>query len=121
VLKVLSPIWLTKPETARRVRQRIGTVLDWAKAAGYRSGHNPVEGVAKGLPLQKGRENHHEAMPYAEVPAFLRNLRASDDGEIGRLALELLILTACRTGEVRSTKWSEFDLTPNYGPYQPRE
>ena len=49
VLKVLSPIWLTKPETARRVRQRIGTVLDWAKAAGFRTGDNPVDGVSKGL------------------------------------------------------------------------
>lgn len=52
VLRVLAPIWLTKPETARRVRQRIGTVLDWAKAAGHRSGENPIEGVAKGLPKQ---------------------------------------------------------------------
>ncbi len=52
VLKALAPIWLTKPETARRVRQRIGTVMDWAKAAGHRAGDNPVEGVAKGLPKQ---------------------------------------------------------------------
>src|SRR4051794_159246 len=52
ILKVLSPIWLTKPETARRVRQRLGTVLDWAKAAGFRAGDNPVSGVGKGLPKQ---------------------------------------------------------------------
>ncbi len=71
VLKVLAPIWLTKPETARRVRQRIGTVLDWAKAAGHRNGDNPVEGVLKGLPKQTDGDEHHAALPYADVPAFV--------------------------------------------------
>ena len=58
VLKALSPIWLTKPETARRLRQRIGTMLRWAKAAGHRSGDNPVAGIAKGLPKQTDEETH---------------------------------------------------------------
>ena len=75
VLRVLAPIWLTKGETARRVRQRIGTVLDWAKAAGHRSGDNPVEGVERGLPKQGEREEHHAALPYVEVPAFVAQLR----------------------------------------------
>jgi integrase len=110
VLKALGPIWLTKPETARRVRQRIKSVLDWAKAAGFRSGENPVEGVEKGLPKQNGRDKHHEAMPYAEVPAFIKALRASDAGEITRLALEFLILTAARTSEVIEAEWNEIDL-----------
>lgn len=70
-LLVLSPIWLTKPETARRVRQRIGAVLDWGKAAGFREGDNPVAGVAKGLPKQPERRAHHAALPYDEVPAFI--------------------------------------------------
>lgn len=110
VLRALSPIWLTKAETARRVRQRIGTVLDWAKAAGHRSGDNPVEGVAKGLPKQGEREEHHAALPYAEVPSFVARLRAmSGPGEIGRLAFEFLILTAARTGEVLGARWSEID------------
>lgn len=110
VLRALSPIWLTKGETARRVRQRIGTVLDWAKAAGHRSGDNPVEGVAKGLPKQSEREEHHAALPYAEVPAFMARLRAmSGQGEIGRLAFEFLILTATRTSEVLGARWSEID------------
>ena len=78
VLRVLSPIWLTKPETARRVRQRIGTVLDWAKAAGFRAGENPVAGVAKGLPRQPDRKDHHAALPSAEVPGFLAALHEVD-------------------------------------------
>lgn len=110
VMKALGPIWLTKPETARRVRQRIKAVLDWAKAAGFRSGENPVDGVEKGLPKQNGRDSHHEAMAYGQVPAFIQNLRASDAGEITRLALEFLILTASRTSEVLQARWDEFDL-----------
>ena len=110
ILRVLSPIWLTKPETARRVRQRIGTVLDWAKAAGFRIGENPVVGVAKGLPKQGDKDSHHTALPYAEVPSFVAKLRAStEQGEIARLAFEFLILTAARTGEVIGAEWSEID------------
>ncbi len=100
ILKALSPIWLTKQETARRVRQRIGTVLDWAKAAGFRAGSNPVSEISKALPRQSERKGHHAAMPYAEVPAFVRELRRDDAATIPDLAFELLILTAARTGEV---------------------
>lgn len=110
LLKVLGPIWLTKPETARRVRRRIGTVLDWAKAAGHRSGENPVSGVTKGLPKQNAQNQHFAAMPFAEVPTFMQRLRAAENRSIGSLAFEFLILTACRTGEVLGTTWSEFDL-----------
>jgi hypothetical protein len=67
ILKALSPIWMTKPETARRVRQRIGTVLDWAKAAGHRAGSNPVKEISKALPRQSDRKGHHAALPYTEV------------------------------------------------------
>jgi integrase len=69
---------LTKQETVRRVRQRIGTVLDWAKAAGFRSGNNPVAEISKALPRQSERKGHHAAMPYAEVPAFVQALRRGD-------------------------------------------
>jgi integrase len=109
VLKVLVPIWLTKPETARRVRQRIGTVLDWAKAAGFRSDENPVAGVAKGLPKQLDRDVHHAALPYGAVPDFVTALRASSNSEVVRLAFEFLILSACRTKEVLGATWSEID------------
>lgn len=107
VLNALSPIWLTKPETARRVRQRIGTVLDWAKAAGHRDGDNPVHGVGKGLPKQSDRATHHAALPYGEVADFIAKLRRDDSAETIRLAFEFLILTATRTSEVLLAKWDE--------------
>ncbi len=109
VLRVLSPIWLTKPETARRVRQRIGTVFDWAKAAGFRAGDNPVDGVAKGLPKQGDRDEHHAALPYSEVARFIKVLHATENGETVRLAFEFLILTAARTSEVLNATWTEVD------------
>jgi integrase len=110
ILRALSPIWLTKPETARRVRQRIGTVLDWAKAAGFRSGNNPVEEISKALPRQPDRKGHHAALSYSELPAFLVRLQGCDAGETVRLSLEFLILTAGRTNEVLEARWSEFNL-----------
>ena len=110
VLKVLAPIWLTRPETARRVRQRIGAVLDWAKAAGFREGENPVAGVAKGLPRQPDRKAHHAALPYAEVPGFLAALHEVDIGLSARLAFEFVVLTAARTSEVLAARWDEIDL-----------
>lgn len=107
VLGVLSPIWLTKPETARRVKQRIGSVLDWAKASGFRSGDNPVEGVTMGLPRQASQDNHHSAIPYSEVPAFIQALHQDSGMESVHLAFEFMILTATRTSEVLNAKWSE--------------
>jgi integrase len=109
VLRALSPIWLTKPETARRVRQRVRAVFDWAKAAGHRAGDNPVDGIARALPRQNGLPGHFAAMPYAEVPNFLRALRESGMGETARLAFEFLVLTAARTGEVLGARWEEID------------
>jgi integrase len=111
VLRALSPIWLTKSETARRVRQRIGTVLDWAGSVGYRQGENPTVGVTKGLPKQQKSNSHHAALPYTEVPSFVARLRSSDnDGQIARLAFEFLILTAGRTSEILLARWKEVDL-----------
>lgn len=110
VLRVLSPIWLAKPETARRVRQRIKTVLDWAKASGFRTAENPVDGVAKGLPRQLEHKEHHAALAYSEVPGFIAKLRASKLNEPTRLAFEFLILTGARTGEVVGAKREEVDL-----------
>ena len=81
------------------MRHRIKTVLDWAKAAGFRTGENPVDGVARGLPKQPDRDGHHAAMPYAQVPAFLQRLKESELGEATKLAFEFLILTSSRTGE----------------------
>ncbi|MCC7328166.1 MAG: integrase arm-type DNA-binding domain-containing protein [Burkholderiales bacterium] len=107
VLRVLSPIWLAKPETARRVRQRMRTVLDWAKAAGHRTGDNPVDSVEQGLPKHADRAEHHAALPYASVPIFAMHLQASDAGASVKLAFEFALLTAARTGEVLGAQWDE--------------
>lgn len=111
LLRVLSPVWLTKPETARRLKQRLGTVFDWAKASGYRTGDNPIEGVERGLPKQGNQKEHHAALPYVDVPAFITRMRATDAGLPTRQAFEFLILTAARTGEVIGAEWSEIDFT----------
>lgn len=105
---VLAPIWLSKPETARRVRQRIGTVLDWAYARGLRATEAPMRSLAKGLPRQPKKDSHFAALPYSEVPALIARLR--ERSSVGRLALEALILTAARSGEIRLATWKEFDL-----------
>jgi len=105
VLRVLAPIWTEKAETARRVRQRVRTVMDWARTAGHFEGVNPVEGVEKGLARQKDRVTHHAAMPWGEVPGFLPELGES----VAALTLRFLILTAARTGEVIGARWSEIN------------
>ena len=105
---VLASIWLTKPETARRVRQRIGAVLDWSYVKGYRKTEAPMRSLSKGLPRQPRKDGHFAAMPYADVPKLIARLR--ERSSVGRLALEALILTAARSGEIRGATWSEVDL-----------
>jgi integrase len=111
VRDVLADIWLTIPETARRVRQRIGTVLDFAHAKGWREAEAPLRSISRGLPKQPRVREHFAALPWREVPDFIANmatkLKASDTV---LLAIEFLILTAARSGEVRGATWSEFDL-----------
>ena len=110
VLKVLTPIWLTKPETARRVRQRLKTVLEWARAAGHRSGENPVDLIGDALPKASANKiEHHAALPFAEVPKFVTALRDGEAESVTKLAFELLILTASRTIEIRRARWEEID------------
>lgn len=105
---LLAKIWLSKPETARRVRQRIGAVLDWAYAKGFRSSEAPMRSVSKGLPKQPKRDNHFAALPYSDAPALMQKLAGEDS--YGRLALRFLIFTAARSGEVRLATWKEIDL-----------
>lgn len=112
VLAVLEPIWKTKPETASRVRGRIGSVLDWAKARGYRDGENPARWrghLDHLLPARNKvrRVKHFAALPYAELPALIAKLRTQP--ELPARALEFLILTAARTGEVLGAQWDEID------------
>jgi integrase len=105
---LLAEIWLAKPETARRVRQRIGAVLDWAYAKGLRQSEAPMRSLSKGLPRQPKKDNHFAALPYPEAPALMAELAKL--GTAGRLALRFLILTAARSGEVRHASWQEIDL-----------
>ncbi len=114
VLRVLTPIWLEKTETAVRLRGRIEKILDWAKAQGYRSGDNPAAWrghLDAGLlpsPSKVADAGHHAALPWSEMGAFLVALRAMQGS--GARAMEVIILTATRTSEVLNAKWSEFDL-----------
>ena len=108
VRDALVAIWLKKPETARRLRQRICTVIDWAVAKGYREAALPMPVIDKALPKQRVKPKHHAALPYAGLPDFMAALRARET--MGRLALEAVILTAARSGEVRLAEWSELDL-----------
>jgi integrase len=110
VLSVLRPIWTSKEETARRVKQRIATVLDYAAAEGWRSGENPVTGVKRGLSDKRAPVKHHKALPYAQLPAFIQAMRQSKLSETAKLAFEFLILAAARTSEVLGATWNEVDL-----------
>jgi integrase len=112
VLKVLEPIWNDKYETASRLRGRIKVILDWAKVSGYRGGDNPAtwSGHLDHLLARRSRlaPRHHPALPYLELPAFMAELREHEG--ISPRALEFLILTAARTGEVIGAQVREIDI-----------
>lgn len=113
VLRAIEPIWQSTTETASRVRGRIEAILDWARARGYRTGENAARwrGHMDQLlpaPTKVRRVQHLAALPYAELPVFMAELR-QQDGMAAR-ALEFAILTCCRTGEVLGMRWSEVDL-----------
>lgn len=113
VLTVLEPIWRTKTETATRVRSRIESVLGWATTKGYREGLNPArwkEHLDSQLPQASkvAKEKHHPALPFRDVGAFILKLRTLQGN--GARALELAILTAARSGEIRGATWGEVDL-----------
>ena len=113
VLKVLEPIWNTKPETASRVRGRIEAVLDWAKARSYRNGENPARWRGHLDHLLPARTKvrkveHHAALPYREIGAFMAALRERE--ALAAAALEFAILTAGRTSEVIHARWDEIDV-----------
>jgi len=110
ILAALNPTWLSRPETSRRVLQRIRVVMDWCKAQGYCSADNPTTGVTKVLPKHREAKGHHAALPFQEVPAFIQDLRDADSGLAVRLAFELTILCAARTSETLRATWAEVDL-----------
>jgi integrase len=113
VLKILQPIWRDKTETANRLRGRIEVILDAAKAHGYRSGENPARwrghlDMLLARPNKIAPHEHHAALPYPEIGAFMADLRGRDS--TSARCLEFLILTAARTGEVLGAQWGELDL-----------
>ena len=113
VVQVIEPIWTAKTETTSRVRGRKESVLDWAKARGFRSGENPARwrGHLSNLlpkPDKVRRVKHHAALHYDDVPAFMQALRKRD--AVTARGLEFLILTAARAGEVVGAQWDDIDL-----------
>lgn len=108
VKAVLAPIWMEKAETARRVRQRLRTIFDWARASGHREGVNPVEGVTDALPKQTTARQHFSALPWKDMPNLWPRIVESPG--MGALALRFAILTAARSGEVRGARWAEIDF-----------
>ncbi|MEP9387262.1 integrase arm-type DNA-binding domain-containing protein [Mesorhizobium sp. KR9-304] len=110
LLDVLQPIWLEKEETARRLKQRMKMVFDWAKVAGHRTGDSPLDGILKALPRQSRKVKHHDALRWEELPKFVLKLRQREADAVSAKALQFVILTALRSAEVRLATWSEIDL-----------
>lgn len=109
VMSVLLPIWNTLPESARRVRRRIGSVMKWAVAQGYRN-DNPAGGaLSAALPRNAAAPRHFRALPFAQVPAALQKVRESSVYPARALCLEFLTLCAVRSGESRHARWEEID------------
>ena len=108
VLDILTPIWHVKAQTARRVRERIRAVLEWAVAMELRS-DNPCDRIGPVLGPQQVAVEHMKALAHQDVPAAVAMVRASSGAEVAKLAFEFLVLTAARWGEVRGAKWSEID------------
>ena len=112
VVKILNPIWQTKTETATRLRGRIESVLDWATTSKFRQGDNPARwrGHLENLlssPNKIAKVKHHPALPWQELGKFMVDLREREG--VAARAVELAILTATRSGEVRNATWAEFD------------
>ncbi|MDI7862856.1 tyrosine-type recombinase/integrase [Rhizobiaceae bacterium n13] len=109
----LKPIWLEKPETASRVKQRCEAVMDWCAATGHIMA-SPVRVVGKLLPKQPGkreRVEHQPALPWRQLPSFFRDVLHAGQNSTSKIMLELLILTASRSGEIRQMRWEEIDFT----------
>ena len=110
VLSVLTPIWTSKPETARRVRRSIKATLSWCLANGYVETNVAGETISGALPAMPAIKENYRSLPYAEVPEAIEIVRKSQASVAAKGCLEFLILTASRSGEVRGAKWSEINL-----------
>ena len=110
VMAVLLPIWNQKRVTAQRIRRRISAVMRWAVAQGYREDNPAGDAIGAALPHNGVRPRHHPALPYAQVGGAIETVRTSGAYPATALAFEFLVLTACRSGEVRGALWKEMDL-----------
>lgn len=109
ILRVLSPIWVTKSETAKRVRQRLSTVFKYCVAQQWRSDDPANIAIVEALPSNKKKVMHRKSISYNDITAFLETVSGSSAGVSTKLGLEFLILTAARSGEVRNAHWDEID------------
>ena len=109
VLRILTPLWGTRMETARRIRQRVRAVLRWAQAHGFVTENVAGEGIDGALPLMPRVKQHLRALPYKEVPDALRVVEESGASLAAKLCFRLTVLTAARSGEARGAVWSEID------------
>lgn len=119
VLQAIGPIWTEKADTAGRILRRVKTVFDYCIVKGHRTVDvngvkvtmpNPCAAIRMALPKQNKKENHHEALPFAELPPFIEAMHKTNSALTVKLAFEFLILTAARTGEVLNARWNEIDL-----------
>ena len=111
VLEALGPRWLSHVETSKRLLRRLRVIFEWCAAHGYRAGDNPTNGVTKVLPKQSRAVQHRPALPYREVPTFLRAVPQSNASVIVQLALEFLVLSCTRTKELLGARWEEIDVS----------
>ena len=111
ILRVLTPIWNTKGDTAKKIKQRLRMIIKWARAQGFFQGDDPVELAEQALPKQLKSDDHHKSLEFEKLPEMISNLRKSKISLPTKLALEFTILSACRTSEVLNAKWEEIDLT----------
>ena len=109
VMSVLLPIWSTKPESARRIRQRVSIVMKWAVAQGYRNDNPAGDALGAALPKIANHQTHYRALPYGQVAAALRKARAADAYLAKVLCLEFLTLCAVRNSEARLAAWDEIN------------
>ena len=110
IMSIVTPIWTERAETAKRVRQRISVIMRWAIAQGHRIDDPASGAITAALPRQDTRQNRHRSLPHGEVSATVAAVRASQAWPVTKLAFEFLVLTACRSGELRGAISSEVDI-----------
>jgi integrase len=110
IMTVLSKIWVDKPDTAKKIRQRLQLVVKWARAQGHFTGEDPIEIAEAALPKVKQPNNHFKSVPFDNIPSIFDQIEQSSLFPSTKLALQFLLLTACRTVEVRESTWDEIDL-----------